>query len=267
MTHTNDEVSTLKNIWRWRQWKKAIARSRYQVKFRSVGGDDALNQLCHGTYLVHHRAKIRLELVDNVLSKRSFNVGFRRDIERGYRLVPLFQCSSQTIEGQDQLQSFWSRYQLGDRNGVSRHSLNSLFGLTWLTRGPHRWKNKPDRPECISQVNELGREVVNHSRGNCQVLLLATLQRENDRPVSCYGSEPTAHTCKNSNGDCPGFPSRCTSLIGPPAGAHGVQKFHSPTPNSIGPHSAMPSKACSVSVTLATVQPPRDLRTRLREDT
>lgn len=84
-------------------------------------------------------------------------------------------------------------------------------------------------------------------------------------PGDC--ERPDSHqSCSEGGTRSPRLPPRMASLSKCPALANAVQFAHSLIPPETGRHFATCTAIAAQPVTLATVKPPRDLRTRLRED-
>lgn len=84
-------------------------------------------------------------------------------------------------------------------------------------------------------------------------------------PGDC--ERPDSHqSCSEGGTRSPRLPPRMASLSKGPALANAVQYAHSLIPPETGRHFATCTAIAAQPVTLATVKPPRELRTRLRED-
>ncbi len=245
---------------------KAIPRRSDTRQFLGVCWHQFLNAGSNIANFLHSCGVGRSQPGNGVLGELVRKLWIGRQIKCCDRLSPLGQCVSKPAERVDQRQGLRGRFKCGNCHGVPRKR-SDKGGRQIGLRGRFDPVNcQGRRSEVVPQLDELHSEFFHRSRRNCSVNKLSPFDRSDDRVVRNASGQPTPKPCKDRRRDCPSLPSWRASLPGPPANAHRIQKLHFLTPQSDGQHSAMPSKPRSGFATLATVKPPRDLRTRLRED-
>ena len=260
---TDKNLSLASNV---RPCIKPIASANNAVQLVGIRRHQLQHPACDVANFVHSDTVRVLQRSDRILSDAIRIVGLGAQIERLDRSAPLSERIPKPAKRIDQ----GERLGRGCKDWNCHRAPLKRLNEDRSQSGIHRWMDRVDcqrrATEIVTQLDQLHGEFFHCSRSNRSFYELSPFHWSNDRIVSDASGQPTPKPRKDRRRDCPSLPSRCASLPGPPASAHRIQKFHFLTPQSVGQHSAMPSEPRSGFATLATVKPPRNRRTRLRED-
>ncbi len=242
-----------------------------------ASGNNAVQVVCICRHQIHdsagnvancdHGVTMRpLQPGDFILSSIILNIGINPQIKGIDRRAQLSERMPKPAKRIDQGQRLGCGYEDWNFHCVSRKQFDHVRGQFGLGRRFDGVDRQSRATKIITQLDQLHGEVFHRGPSNRSIYELLPFERSNDSVIRDASGKPTPKPREDRRRYCPSLPSWCASLPGPPASAHRIQKFHSLTPQSVGRHSATASKPCSGFATLATVKPPRNRRTRLRED-